>query len=122
MRLPPRCTRTDTLVPYACGVRAGEVGAAGAGRVLREAGLHERAEEVKLGIAARGAVAEPRLETGDPAGGEGGAGGDQSVGGVGGGDIGRRSDEHTSELQSLMSISYAVFCLQTQSIKTENKH
>src|SRR3546814_3602700 len=26
-------------------------------------------------------------------------------------DIGRRSEEHTSELQSLMRISYAVFCL-----------
>src|SRR3546814_9109416 len=26
----------------------------------------------------------------------------------------RRSEEHTSELQSLMRISYAVFCLQTQ--------
>src|SRR3546814_8530414 len=25
--------------------------------------------------------------------------------------LGRRSEEHTSELQSLMSISYAVFCL-----------
>src|SRR3546814_476725 len=30
----------------------------------------------------------------------------------------RRSDEHTSELQSLMRISYAVFCLKT---KTTNK-
>src|SRR3546814_10033898 len=30
----------------------------------------------------------------------------------------RRSDEHTSELQSLMRISYAVFCLKTkQSIR-----
>src|SRR3546814_8754288 len=27
------------------------------------------------------------------------------------GDIGRRPEEHTSELQSLMRISYAVFCL-----------
>src|SRR3546814_1823814 len=27
---------------------------------------------------------------------------------------GTRSEEHTSELQSLMRISYAVFCLQTQ--------
>src|SRR3546814_10672575 len=27
---------------------------------------------------------------------------------------GARSEEHTSELQSLMRISYAVFCLQTQ--------
>src|SRR3546814_1905505 len=26
----------------------------------------------------------------------------------------RRSDEHTSELQSLMRISYAVFCMKTQ--------
>src|SRR3546814_5701656 len=26
-------------------------------------------------------------------------------------DLGRRSEEHTSELQSLMRISYAVFCL-----------
>src|SRR3546814_9902235 len=28
--------------------------------------------------------------------------------------IGRRSEEHTSELQSLMRISYAVFCLKKQ--------
>src|SRR3546814_3427414 len=32
------------------------------------------------------------------------------IGGVGG----HRSEEHTSELQSLMRISYAVFCLQKQ--------
>src|SRR3546814_4676367 len=31
-----------------------------------------------------------------------------------------RSEEHTSELQSLMRISYAVFCLKKQ-IKTENQ-
>src|SRR3546814_10486257 len=29
-------------------------------------------------------------------------------------DDGRRSEEHTSELQSLMRISYAVFCLKTK--------
>src|SRR3546814_1679947 len=29
-----------------------------------------------------------------------------------------RSEEHTSELQSLMRISYAVFCLKTKNIKT----
>src|SRR3546814_10821907 len=29
----------------------------------------------------------------------------------------RRSDEHTSELQSLMRISYAVFCLKKQTNK-----
>src|SRR3546814_1558214 len=32
---------------------------------------------------------------------------------------GRRSEEHTSELQSLMRISYAVFCLKKK--KTTNK-
>src|SRR3546814_5533755 len=30
----------------------------------------------------------------------------------------RRSEEHTSELQSLMSISYAVFCLQKKTTLT----
>src|SRR3546814_10576703 len=30
-----------------------------------------------------------------------------------------RSEEHTSELQSLMRISYAVFCLQKQTINTK---
>src|SRR3546814_7602588 len=32
-----------------------------------------------------------------------------------------RSEEHTSELQSLMRISYAVFCLQKQQIKYTKK-
>src|SRR3546814_1380672 len=31
--------------------------------------------------------------------------------------IGRRSEEHTSELQSLMRISYAVFCLKKKKKK-----
>src|SRR3546814_10721905 len=34
-------------------------------------------------------------------------------------DIARRSEEHTSELQSLMRISYAVFCLKK---KKQNQH
>src|SRR3546814_10471882 len=34
-----------------------------------------------------------------------------------------RSEEHTSELQSLMRISYAVFCLKNKTkITTENRH
>src|SRR3546814_10320480 len=32
---------------------------------------------------------------------------------------GRRSEEHTSELQSLMRISYAVFCLKKKHKKTQ---
>src|SRR3546814_3385039 len=34
---------------------------------------------------------------------------------------GHRSEEHTSELQSLMRISYAVFCLKKKTKKTTNK-
>src|SRR3546814_9393801 len=33
-----------------------------------------------------------------------------------------RSEEHTSELQSLMRISYAVFCLKKKNKKTNNTH
>src|SRR3546814_9408159 len=34
----------------------------------------------------------------------------------------KRSEEHTSELQSLMRISYAVFCLQKKTIKYNHKN
>src|SRR3546814_6018112 len=34
---------------------------------------------------------------------------------------GFRSEEHTSELQSLMRISYAVFCLKKKKTKNKNK-
>src|SRR3546814_9174908 len=33
-----------------------------------------------------------------------------------------RSEEHTSELQSLMRISYAVFCLKKKKCTKDNKH
>src|SRR3546814_9461862 len=33
-----------------------------------------------------------------------------------------RSEEHTSELQSLMRISYAVFCLKKKNTQTQNTH
>src|SRR3546814_20531270 len=35
---------------------------------------------------------------------------------------GLRSEEHTSELQSLMRISYAVFCLKKKTNKSHTKH
>src|SRR3546814_8290983 len=34
----------------------------------------------------------------------------------------KRSEEHTSELQSLMRISYAVFCLKKNKIRTAQKY
>src|SRR3546814_7372643 len=36
--------------------------------------------------------------------------------------IANRSEEHTSELQSLMRISYAVFCLKKKTKKKQMKH
>src|SRR3546814_3573517 len=36
--------------------------------------------------------------------------------------ITKRSEEHTSELQSLMRISYAVFCLQKKNTQEESKY
>src|SRR3546814_5564819 len=37
-------------------------------------------------------------------------------------DCGNRSEEHTSELQSLMRISYAVFCLKKKKIRHTRLH
>src|SRR3546814_9265972 len=36
--------------------------------------------------------------------------------------IAARSEEHTSELQSLMRISYAVFCLKKTNVKRHNEN
>src|SRR3546814_3764433 len=36
--------------------------------------------------------------------------------------VARRSEEHTSELQSLMRISYAVFCLKKKNNTHKHKH
>src|SRR3546814_8118734 len=43
-----------------------------------------------------------------------------SDGRLGDDEPGRRSEEHTSELQSLMRISYAVFCLKNKTNKHRN--
>src|SRR3546814_7774694 len=36
--------------------------------------------------------------------------------------LAQRSEEHTSELQSLMRISYAVFCLKKKTTQMKQKH
>src|SRR3546814_9797757 len=112
-RRPPRSTRTDTLLPYTTLCRS------------RAAGIAARVE-----VETRGAAASDGV----------GAGG-QAVMDIGisidicrseadaefvdhRGDLDRRSEEHTSELQSLMRISYAVFCLKkkkTITIDTTHK-
>src|SRR3546814_16472670 len=94
IRRPPRSTRTDTLFPYTTLFRS--FGDRRSHRHLLEP-LGEFAE-FELFEQCRSGRFDAFPEFG--------------VEQVGGGDTLRpRSEEHTSELQSLMRISYAVFCL-----------
>src|SRR3546814_13912189 len=99
-RRPPRSRRTDTLVPYTTLFR---VAAGLDARILLEIpghasprlGFGDRARRgVRLGGAVQ-ALRQTAFRRPVP----------------GGHPLCPRSEEHTSELQSLMRISYAVFCL-----------
>src|SRR3546814_2262404 len=83
IRRPPRSTRTDTLFPYTTLFRSLDVAELPEELVPRDGWL---ADEDAAG---REVADHPGI----------------------GHDDGIRSEEHTSELQSLMRISYAVFCL-----------
>src|SRR3546814_1420765 len=103
IRRRPRCTRTDTLFPYTTLFRAG----------LRVNYLRSRQIKnwtVRACAARRRPRCDPTLKVGRLA-----------TSWMGKAHLGwmcrwtwrpfARSEEHTSELQSLMRISYAVFCL-----------
>src|SRR3546814_2695572 len=125
IRRPPRSTRTDTLFPYTTLFRsAGLVTDLGADGILGTTDDVKSDEQLQVG--AFGLGADQAIDATGGAGDDvlfGGAGDDTLTGGAGddlilGGkgndtlDGGEgRSEEHTSELQSLMRISYAVFCL-----------
>src|SRR3546814_14304147 len=91
IRRPPRSTRTDTLFPYTTLFRSllqlSVVRAFAGGHADGPLAQFGGRVRQRLGVLGRGAhlLASP-----EPVG---------------------RSEEHTSELQSLMRISYAVFCL-----------
>src|SRR3546814_1478438 len=84
IRRPPRSTRTDTLFPYTT--------------LFRSPPRHHQGEpadaQLRFGSVLPGDDPRPHRSVG--------AGQDR---------LAARSEEHTSELQSLMRISYAVFCL-----------
>src|SRR3546814_8578790 len=103
LRRPPRSTRTDTLLPYttlfrSCAVDVGifigcalpttDAGIMPASEILRQAAR----DFAQIGLA--------------------------SIADIFGRDLNDRSEEHTSELQSLMRISYAVFCLKKKKTRT----
>src|SRR3546814_1580563 len=99
IRRPPRSTRTDTLFPSTTLFRSDAgLEARGPGRLNRRLCLGVEQVEA-LGLQRQlevvvGAHAQRRLDTRHH----------------------QRSEEHTSELQSLMRISYAVFCLKKKTI------
>src|SRR3546814_4726707 len=120
IRRPPRSTRTDTLFPYTTLFRSScprNSRERAFGAALSHAGpvfLHPRSHGAIGKLAAPGAhiVLEVRdsMRSRDRAG-------HRRV-------RNDRSEEHTSELQSLMRISYAVFCLKKKIHKmtTKNKY
>src|SRR3546814_4165693 len=95
IRRPPRSTRTDTLFPYTTLFRS----------PAPSPGAHHRGR-----IDRRASGRQPRR----PGGSKEQKAATAKWSGPGPG----RSEEHTSELQSLMRISYAVFCLKK---KTKTK-
>src|SRR3546814_1853579 len=110
IRRPPRSTRTDTLFPYTTLFRSSPFY-----QLIRR----ESDVKAKAGIVTDNALIETmKASLKSPSGALG-----QYRRNADGNDteamfetllIFRRSEEHTSELQSLMRISYAVFCLKTK--------
>src|SRR3546814_8706925 len=127
IRRPPRSTRTDTLFPYTTLFRS-QVGAVGGHRiglqlrlgvgvaeVVAEA-FADAAGQLQLDAAGAGLLRVLHREEAPPCG----RAVDLWILPVDVEHVGvvARSEEHTSELQSLMRISYAVFCLK----KKQQKH
>src|SRR3546814_5972918 len=118
IRRPPRSTRTDTLFPYTTLFRS------------HSTKLHNAWKN----HGSSGAVQHPRSGAVRPGSGmqsgENGVGmlarqcGEKAGKGIAAARAARqrysRSEEHTSELQSLMRISYAVFCLKKKKHTTSN--
>src|SRR3546814_3553325 len=103
IRRPPRSTRTDTLFPYTTLFRS--AGTSLSGQALSDSVLIVLGDNWN-GREIRDNGAQIRLQPG-----------------VIGAQANARSEEHTSELQSLMRISYAVFCLKKKKpIKNKYKN
>src|SRR3546814_4066357 len=107
IRRPPRSTRTDTLFPYTTLFRS---------LVQRTGGFDEIPSrdvvpEGGVGVHQPALQRQPRHAARLPE--------DfriQALGDDFGDGTHHRSEEHTSELQSLMRISYAVFCLKKKKV------
>src|SRR3546814_5757796 len=115
IRRPPRSTRTDTLFPYSTLFRSARPPAASA--ACRPPLVIARSWPTRRSGVGIGQVVFLRqvAELGDDAAELQLDGADRSVA-----LLGDRSEEHTSELQSLMRSSYAVFCLKKKTKQTSS--
>src|SRR3546814_12176793 len=100
IRQPPRSTRTDTLFPYTTLFRSDFAKLVDGDRGVGHGGAS------RMVWLSRQPLSSPQRKLGSL------ASGDASFRWHDGMSVDDRSEEHTSELQSLMRISYAVFCLQ----------
>src|SRR3546814_10811426 len=107
IRRPPRSTRTDTLFPYTTLFRSHRIGEFA---VEKEDGEQDEGREQDRPQPRRDAQCEA-----DACDQFKKAGRNRETAGK----THRRSEEHTSELQSLMRISYAVFCLKKKKTNSE---
>src|SRR3546814_6532725 len=99
IRRPPRSTRTDTLFPYTTlfrSIKGSMTVDQAVRRAAADAGLRVVSSDGRTYTLATATSANAGNVT-QP-----------------------RSEEHTSELQSLMRISYAVFCLKKKKIKYQD--
>src|SRR3546814_1666058 len=112
IRRPPRSTRTDTLFPYTTLFRSveGVVALVAEDQVLAAQGLGDVVGVAVDDVVARSAVEGVVADVLVVVQGDGGTVERQGI---------ARSEEHTSELQSLMRISYAVFCLKKKTTTTD---
>src|SRR3546814_3926210 len=123
IRRPPRSTRTDTLFPYTTLFRSlvqqhaetVDDNTAAGPRLRQQVGLQRAVDEVGDHRIAR-QRSERDVKRRLPGHAEAGRVHQESGAGEGVG----RSEEHTSELQSLMRISYAGFCLKKKTKKKSN--
>src|SRR3546814_4396767 len=106
IRRPPRSTRTDTLFPYTTLFRSASLiqdGAAVMVRLPSGGGWRVRATGGRIGLSESVYLGERGMQKRS-----------EQI-------VVERSEEHTSELQSLMRISYAVFCLKKKTKKKQKK-
>src|SRR3546814_4017898 len=109
IRRPPRSTLTDTLFPYTSLFRSGTARGFRAQRLAVEmVGWRVLLQAASLRLCGRWRRPGLADATDSRASGRSGC---QS-----------RSEEHTSELQSLMRISYAVFCLKKKKINKQHQY